>query len=235
MAEKLSRRKISMVEDRLQMMHAAQHIFVRQGVAAARVAEITAAAGVAYGTFYNHFGSKEVLAAELIKRIMEESDQRFQEKIAIGVASPEEVLAELLELSVQEALTNPAWKWILTDSAISLLDISPGHLTYRIGKELIPADRRADPDYIACLYRFANAGFIEIVRGISDGTLGNKADLFTLEFALKLFGTSPKKAQQLSEKIWKGAHKKKYRSYIAKTTHCLECGFYMQLLPSIKS
>lgn len=219
-----------MVEDRLQIMHAAQHIFVGQGVIAARVADITAAAGVSYGTFYNHFDSKETLAIVLAKRIMDERDEKFQQQSAAGAQKTEEVLAVLLEISVQEALLNPAWKWLFTDPAINLLDVSPGRLTYRVGKEMLPVERQTDNDYIDCLYRFANAGFIEIVRGIADGSLGKKADLFALEFALKLFGASPKVAQELPEKIWKGAHRKKHKSYINKTSHCLECGFNMTML-----
>ena len=224
-----------MIEDRLQIMHAAQHTFVQHGVTDARVADIAAAGGVSYGTFYNHFESKEVLAIVLAKRIMDERDARFLKEYTRGDKGTEETLAVLLEISVQEALLNPAWKWIFTDPAINLLDVSPGRLTYRIGRELIPQERRKDAEYVKCLYRFANAGFVDIVRGIADESLGRKADMHLLEFALKLFGASDEAARELPPRIWKGAHRRRHKSYIRSGTHCLECGFNMTMaVPSIE-
>jgi AcrR family transcriptional regulator len=53
---------------RAELMNAAQRLFLRHGVAATSIEEITAAAGVAKGTFYLYFNSKEDIRAALGKR-----------------------------------------------------------------------------------------------------------------------------------------------------------------------
>jgi AcrR family transcriptional regulator len=53
-----------------ELMDAAEHLFVRQGAAATSVDEIVALAGVAKGTFYLHFASKQRLLAALQQRFV---------------------------------------------------------------------------------------------------------------------------------------------------------------------
>lgn len=57
-------------EDRRdELLDAAEQMFVDKGVAATTVSDITDAAGVAKGTFYLYFGSKEHLVAGLHERL----------------------------------------------------------------------------------------------------------------------------------------------------------------------
>lgn len=59
-------------EDRdVQLLDAAEALFAKQGVAATTVSDITAAAGVAKGTFYLYFDSKEQLLGTLKERFIE--------------------------------------------------------------------------------------------------------------------------------------------------------------------
>lgn len=53
---------------RAELMNAAQRLFLRHGVTATSIEEITAAAGVAKGTFYLYFNSKEDIRAALGQR-----------------------------------------------------------------------------------------------------------------------------------------------------------------------
>ncbi|MBW3664267.1 MAG: TetR/AcrR family transcriptional regulator, partial [Actinobacteria bacterium] len=54
-----------------QLLYAAERLFTRQGVAATTVSDITGAAGVAKGTFYLYFDSKEQLLGTLKERFIE--------------------------------------------------------------------------------------------------------------------------------------------------------------------
>src|ERR671931_2465809 len=55
---------------RARLIEAARILFARQGVDATRINEITEAADVGFGSFYNHFASKdEIVAAALDETI----------------------------------------------------------------------------------------------------------------------------------------------------------------------
>jgi AcrR family transcriptional regulator len=55
-------------ERRDELMNAAQHLFLEHGVAQTTIEEITSAAGVAKGTFYLHFSSKDDIRSALGER-----------------------------------------------------------------------------------------------------------------------------------------------------------------------
>jgi AcrR family transcriptional regulator len=58
-------------ERRVEIMDAAVHVFARKGVARTTVADITEGAGVAKGTFYLYFDSKEHLLGALKERYVD--------------------------------------------------------------------------------------------------------------------------------------------------------------------
>lgn len=70
----LKRRTVKAPEDRRRdILEAGLRLLAEKGVAATKVADIAAAAGVAKGTFYLYFDSKEQLVAALRERFIEES------------------------------------------------------------------------------------------------------------------------------------------------------------------
>ncbi|WP_256338420.1 TetR/AcrR family transcriptional regulator [Streptomyces sp. KS_5] len=56
------------------LIDAAEDVFRRQGFSGASVQDITTAAGVPKGSFYNHFASKQVLTAEIMRRYVSNID-----------------------------------------------------------------------------------------------------------------------------------------------------------------
>ncbi|MCD0449237.1 TetR/AcrR family transcriptional regulator [Actinocorallia sp. API 0066] len=54
---------------RLAIVQAAREIFAERGFDEARIAEITTRAGVAYGSFYTYFDSKEAVFKEIVKSV----------------------------------------------------------------------------------------------------------------------------------------------------------------------
>jgi len=58
-ARKPSRREQQKAETREHLYHVALSVFAKRGLIASTVEEITKTAGVAKGTFFNHFGTKE--------------------------------------------------------------------------------------------------------------------------------------------------------------------------------
>ncbi|MEU3985372.1 TetR/AcrR family transcriptional regulator [Streptomyces sp. NPDC026672] len=56
------------------LVDAAEDVFRRQGFSGASVQDITTAAEVPKGSFYNHFPSKQALAAEIMRRYVDATD-----------------------------------------------------------------------------------------------------------------------------------------------------------------
>jgi AcrR family transcriptional regulator len=56
------------------LLTAAQTVFERDGFFEARIADISKLAGVAHGSFYTHFASKEIIFRELVRRLQEAYD-----------------------------------------------------------------------------------------------------------------------------------------------------------------
>src|SRR5688572_18129687 len=62
---------------RNQILEAGRDFIHRQGYSASGIAEITAAAGVPKGSFYNHFESKEAFASAALDSYWEQGEAAF--------------------------------------------------------------------------------------------------------------------------------------------------------------
>ncbi|GAC1637202.1 MAG: TetR/AcrR family transcriptional regulator [Mycobacterium sp.] len=81
--EKITHREAQRLETRQRVFDAAVREFEQTGIANADVAAIVSAAGVARGTFYFHFPTKEHALAELTRR----EEARMSEELSSTIAS----------------------------------------------------------------------------------------------------------------------------------------------------
>jgi len=88
------------------LLEASLRLFVRKGVAATTTRDIAAAAGVAEGTIYRHFVSKEALAEELFLSNYLPYARRLREAIR-GQAEPMDQVAAMLRDFCAEHDRNP--------------------------------------------------------------------------------------------------------------------------------
>ena len=90
------------------LLDAAVRLFARQGVGATAIHEIAAEAGVANGTFYNYFRTREEVLEEVSIRLAE----RLQDEItaaSAGVADGAERMAIATRRFVLQAVRDPVW------------------------------------------------------------------------------------------------------------------------------
>lgn len=73
-----------------------ERMFGRYGLKKTSVEEISAAAGIAKGSFYSFFSSKEELFMQAMERREREFRQRFMKKVEEATLTPKEQLRELL-------------------------------------------------------------------------------------------------------------------------------------------
>ncbi|HKF23907.1 MAG TPA: TetR/AcrR family transcriptional regulator [Candidatus Angelobacter sp.] len=96
------RRQRRKQETRRQIFQAAMNLFARKGIFSTTVEEITEAADVGKGTFFNYFPSKEAILSALAERQLEIID-RAAEKAASAVT-----VRPVLQEMVRELLSGPA-------------------------------------------------------------------------------------------------------------------------------
>ncbi len=69
-------------------------LMAERGIAGCKVADIAAAAGVAKGSFFSHFVSKDAFVASLLAGVLKELARRLA-PLGLGVNDPETILADV--------------------------------------------------------------------------------------------------------------------------------------------
>ena len=100
-------------EKRERILSAAERVFARRGFFAARVSEIAKDAGVADGTIYLYFKSKDDLLISLFERRMQQVNDTLRAAVA-GIKSPREQLHALIKTYLQLVHDEPTAVEVLT-------------------------------------------------------------------------------------------------------------------------
>jgi AcrR family transcriptional regulator len=104
MSETLSRREIKKQETRQRLLEIALRLFCEQGYDATPVEQITKTAGVAKGTFFNYFETKEAILPALAEWRL----RQLEKALAQGApASPVARIKMALCLVAEDPLTDP--------------------------------------------------------------------------------------------------------------------------------
>lgn len=103
---------------RRRLMRAAYEIIAERGLEGLVIQEITQFADVGYGTFYNHFPSKEAIVDAVIdaafKRIME-----FHERSSAIWPDAVDAFGMGMRVSLNEAKNDRMWGWFVIRSVLS--------------------------------------------------------------------------------------------------------------------
>jgi AcrR family transcriptional regulator len=91
----------------------------------ASIQEITEAADIGFGSFYNHFDSKDQLFATASAEVMERWGQMIDRACA-GIADPAEVFARSFRISGRLGWTHPDMARFLTGTGLNVLDAPTG-------------------------------------------------------------------------------------------------------------
>jgi len=138
-ANRLDRRK---ARTRQALIAAAVHLIAEGRGDRASIQEITEAADIGFGSFYNHFASKEELFQTASEEVLESWAQMLDAACA-GVEDPAEVFALSLRISGRLAWTHPDIAGFITGTGLELLD-APRGLAPRALRESVLARSPAD-------------------------------------------------------------------------------------------
>lgn len=145
---RLARRKH---ETRVRLLHAAFGLAAKKGMDSVTINEITDAADVGFGSFYNHFDSKEGLFTALIEWLFEEFADALDGLVS-DLSDPAEVLAVSVRHTLLRACRDPVWGQLLIREGISAraLSTGPGRRLLRDMRRGIAQGRFTVTDELLC-------------------------------------------------------------------------------------
>ena len=169
-------------ETRTKLLNAALRLMADRGVDGVAVNEITEAADVGFGSFYNHFESKEALHTELIELVFEEFADALDHALA-EVADPAEVIATSVRQTINRARADATWARFLMREAFTPRMLTRG-LALRLLRDIrkgLDAGRFFGDDELVALLAIAGTTLNAIALDVFHGAHGE----FGLDPALK--------------------------------------------------
>jgi AcrR family transcriptional regulator len=196
-ANRLDRRK---ARTRQALIDAAVRLIAEGRGERASIQEITEEADIGFGSFYNHFDSKEQLFQTASTEVLERWGQMIDRACA-GLTDPAEVFSLSVRLSALLGWTHPEVARFITGAGLDLLD-APGGLAPRALRDIHAGQANGQftmPHARVALSAVAG-GLIGLLRlRQSDPEQIDKAAIDDLaEACLRLLGLSAAKARRLA-------------------------------------
>jgi AcrR family transcriptional regulator len=112
-------------ETRSRLLEAALRLMAEKGMEGAAINEITEAADVGFGSFYNHFESKEAIYAALVDWAFEEFGDAL-DRLVRDLADPAEVISVCVRHTLLRARREPVWGQFLLREGFSAKVLARG-------------------------------------------------------------------------------------------------------------
>lgn len=112
---KLTRTEARQRQTRLRLREVAYELISAQGVDATTVQQITDAADIGFGTFYNYSPSKESLAQDVLDCVIHNAGER-NDLITqqLGETDPVRVVSNSVRFVIREMVSSPVYRWWAT-------------------------------------------------------------------------------------------------------------------------
>jgi AcrR family transcriptional regulator len=191
-------------ETRFRLLDAAMQLIGEKGIYGVAINEITNAADVGFGTFFNHFKSKEAIYAAAAERVFEEFAERL-ELLTARISDPAEVVSVSVRQSVLRAQNEPVWAKFQVRAGLSRYGVDR-RLNRRLLEDIkkgIDAGRFSNRDVLISflairgivLYSI-NAIVYEVDLGYSLRSLPERV----ASSALRILGINDREAEEISRR-----------------------------------
>ncbi|MBV9002171.1 MAG: TetR/AcrR family transcriptional regulator [Solirubrobacterales bacterium] len=185
-------------QTRAKLVAAAGALFARQGVDNTRINEITEEADVGFGSFYNHFESKEAIVEAVLADTIAAQGAAL-EAVTTGLDDPAETVAVAHRYFVNLARTDPDWAWLLIrlESSHDITLAALGPFAQRDLERGVSAGRFNVPDKRVALFASGGA-LLAVMRAVLDGQAPKNAGGHHAAGVLRLLGLSPQDAAEVA-------------------------------------
>jgi AcrR family transcriptional regulator len=185
---------------RAQLIEAATTLFARQGVDSTRINEITEEADVGFGSFYNHFESKQAIVEAVLEETIAAQGAAVEAATA-NLDDPAEAVAVAHRYFIALARTDPDWAWLLIRLEVSH-NVGWAALGPYARRDLdrgIRAGRFKVPNRQVALFA-AGGALLGVMRAVLDGEVPKDSDRHHAEGVLRLFGLDPADAAEVARR-----------------------------------
>lgn len=195
---KVSRGSRSRELTRQKLISAALKVMAEKGVDGTAIADITEAADVGFGSFYNHFKSKTEIAQVAFKAHIDELGEITS---YIGNAESDWAIAVafIQRAILTKAVADPLWGWFIVHAAVGLPDL--WQVFAMQGTRHIQAGREAGRFSVSCdqtALRIILSAELATMRALLEEELDPSAVDETIECLLRMLGVPPEEARELS-------------------------------------
>jgi AcrR family transcriptional regulator len=187
-------------ETRARLLEAARTLFARRGVEGTAIAEITEHADVGFGSFYNHFESKEAIVEAVLAEALD-AQGALVDALTGHLEDPAEVVAVAHRHFIAQTRTNPEIAWLLVrlDASHRVLNEALGPRARRDIERGISAKRFDVPDLETAFFDTGGA-LLLVMRAVLDGDLGPGAETHHAAAVLRILGLSTKEAAAIAQR-----------------------------------
>lgn len=197
-AGKITRGQRSRENTRQKLIDAARQVMARKGVDATAIADITTAADVGFGSFYNHFMSK----AEIVECVCALHLEEFGRVTDFIAASESDMAVAIIYINkwfYEKTRTDPLWAWFIVHASTSTSYWHRGFFKralqdVRRGVE----DGRLQVASVDAATRIILATTLATMQALLEGEIGQATANQTLESLLRMVGIPPAEAKRLS-------------------------------------
>lgn len=183
---------------RQSLLDAARRLFAARGVENTRINEITDEADVGFGSFYNHFNSKDAIVEAVLSEAIAAQGHAV-DALTRPLDDPAEVVCAAHSHFVNLARDDPEWAWLLIR-----LDVSHQALLGALGpfaqRDLargIKTGRFRVANKRTALFA-AGGALLAVMRAVLDGQAPKDAAHFHAEGVLRLFGVPAAEAADVA-------------------------------------
>lgn len=185
---------------RARLVAAAREVMARKGLAGATIQEITDAADLALGTFYNYFDSKEAVMEAVVSEQAADFGDALEEVIA-DMDDRALAIATCVRLVIRHAASDPVWGWFVLRNEQAMMNLAE-KLAYRAARDIrrgIEERRFVVHDADAAL--LALCGIVPAgIRSQLDGKPVRVSDADLAASLLQLLGLAREEAAEIAHR-----------------------------------
>jgi AcrR family transcriptional regulator len=184
-----SRSERRRLRTRAALLAAAREVFAAQGAGATTIQDITEAADVAKGSFYNHFDSKDAILRAVVEETLAELGRALDVLTEPMRDDPARVLAVCLRHTLRACVEDPTLGWFVlrAGDVFAVGDVALGAYGRRDIRRGIASGRFEFDDLeLACT--MIAGGADALLRRRLEGELPHAADAALAAHALRLLG-----------------------------------------------
>jgi AcrR family transcriptional regulator len=187
-------------ETREKLVRAAQRVMAQKGIDATTIQEITDAADVGFGSFYNHFQSKEAIVEAIARETIEPFGAAL-DGIAGALDDPAEVLSASIRYTLAKAMSDAVWGRFLFFSGLEAPFDQLG-LLHRAKRDLTAGVKagRFDVSDLDCTLVVIGGAMLAVTRAWLREEIGRDAPERTAAVVLRLVGLPGKEARKIASR-----------------------------------